>query len=116
MRTHDEQDAADFGMARELPTMRGEATKGPLDVVPLARGAIVNNNHACMIARFYCPLDVPEPQDQVEAIANAHLFKAAPMMLATLEAVWKIWTEGTKGTTPFPDIEVRAAIKAAKGE
>lgn len=54
------------------------------------------------------------PASGLMSAADAHLIEAAPDLLAALKAVLAVWDEGTRGTTPFPEQQVRTALAKAE--
>lgn len=78
--------------------------------------------HACgpqHVCRGEAPFpDAPNilqpPAATMELVyADARLIAAAPDLYAALVVVLQVWEEGTRGTTPFPAEQIRAALHKA---
>lgn len=100
-------------------------TGGPFEVFSEGRLVVVgggpNNDD---LAEFYYADEAAVETTRAAALANAQMFKAAPMMLAALKEVARlsvILESGALNTDHHEMVlaalvEARAAIKAAKGE
>jgi len=109
-RSHGEQDAADFETARELSAVGARHIDGPLVVFPEGRSIVVSggpNNDD--IAEFFYSDEATVKTTRAEALANAHLFAAAPRMLAHLK--WFAENDGEcLGDHPLMLAKIQAII------
>lgn len=81
--------------------------------------ALQGGRNGRLVASFHKHDKSQFAPSHAEALANAHLFKAAPLMLAALEAMLEPWSSFSDHELSLyyrPILNARAAIKAVRGE